>query len=120
MACGEADLGLALMDEAIEIAEQVNERFFLADYYRLKAELLMNSACPTTKVEAGLLESLCIAMRTEASSFELRSATKFRLWAGSGKRPEAFDLLTPVYSWFKEGFDTPDRKKAKASLDQLV
>jgi hypothetical protein len=29
-------------------------------------------------------------------------------------------LLTPIYGWFTEGFDTPDLKKAKALLDELA
>jgi predicted ATPase len=36
-----------------------------------------------------------------------------------GRRAEARDLLAPVYSWFTEGFDTPDLKEAKALLDEL-
>ena len=33
---------------------------------------------------------------------------------------KARDLVTPVYSWFAEGFDTADLKEAKALLDQLA
>jgi hypothetical protein len=29
-------------------------------------------------------------------------------------------LLTPIYGWFTEGFDTPDLKEAKALLDELA
>jgi hypothetical protein len=36
-----------------------------------------------------------------------------------GRRAEARDLLAPVYSWFTEGFDTPDLKDAKALLAAL-
>jgi hypothetical protein len=36
------------------------------------------------------------------------------------KRDEARDLLAPVYSWFTEGFDTPDLKQAKVLLDALA
>ena len=43
-----------------------------------------------------------------------------RLWGENGKRSEAHDLLTPIYDWFTEGFDTPDLKDAKALLDELA
>lgn len=33
---------------------------------------------------------------------------------------EAHDLLTPVYGWFTEGFDTADLNDARALLDQLA
>jgi hypothetical protein len=29
-------------------------------------------------------------------------------------------LLAEVYSWFTEGFDTPDLREAKALLDELA
>jgi predicted ATPase len=43
-----------------------------------------------------------------------------RLWRDQGKRDKARDLLTPVYGWFTEGFDTLDLKEAKALLDELT
>ena len=33
---------------------------------------------------------------------------------------KARDLLAPIYTWFTEGFDTPDRKAAKALLESCV
>jgi len=42
-----------------------------------------------------------------------------RLWRGHGKVQQAHELLTPVYAWFTEGFDTRDLKEAKALLDEL-
>jgi hypothetical protein len=32
---------------------------------------------------------------------------------------EAQNLLTPVYNWFTEGFDTPDLQDAKMLLEEL-
>jgi predicted ATPase len=42
-----------------------------------------------------------------------------RLWQQQGKRPEARELLAPVYGWFTEGFDTADLQEAKALLEEL-
>jgi predicted ATPase len=42
-----------------------------------------------------------------------------RLWHRQGKRAEARQLLTEVYSWFTEGFDTADLQEAKALLAAL-
>ncbi len=42
-----------------------------------------------------------------------------RLWRNQGKKSEARQLLTDLYSWFTEGFDTADLKKAKGLLDEL-
>ena len=43
-----------------------------------------------------------------------------RLWRDQGKVSEARELLAPVYRWFTEGFDTRDRKEAKALIDALA
>ena len=62
-----------------------------------------------------------MARGQEARSFELRAATTLaRLWQRQGKQREARALLTPVYGWFTEGFDTLDLKDAKALLDELA
>ena len=42
-----------------------------------------------------------------------------RLWREQGKGEEARELLSPVYGWFTEGFDTRDLKDGKALLDEL-
>ena len=36
------------------------------------------------------------------------------LWSSLGKKKDALELLTPIYAWFTEGFDTKDLKEAKA------
>ena len=42
-----------------------------------------------------------------------------RLWRSQGRRDEARELLTGIYGWFTEGFDSPDLVEAKALLEQL-
>jgi predicted ATPase len=42
-----------------------------------------------------------------------------RLWRCQGKRDEARELLASVCDWFTEGFNTLERKQAKALLDEL-
>src|SRR5262249_2487342 len=61
-----------------------------------------------------------IASRQNAKSLELRAVTSLvRLWQQQGKTKEAHKLLSEIYSWFTEGFDTADLKEAKALLDTL-
>jgi predicted ATPase len=55
-----------------------------------------------------------------AKSFELRTAVSLgRLLKKQGKESEARKLLEEVYSWFTEGFDTPDLKEAKSFIEEL-
>jgi predicted ATPase len=56
-----------------------------------------------------------------AKSFELRATTRLaRLWQQQGKKTEAWQMLTEIYNWFTEGFDTADLKDAKALLEELA
>jgi predicted ATPase len=51
----------------------------------------------------------------------LRAATSLaRLWQQQGKRDEARQVLSEIYGWFTEGFDTADLKDAKALLEELA
>lgn len=51
---------------------------------------------------------------------ELRAAMSLgRLWQAQGKRDAARELLTQVYGWFTEGFDTGDLRGANAMLRAL-
>jgi predicted ATPase len=54
-------------------------------------------------------------------SFELRTAMGLaRLSRSHGKPQQARELLSRVYAWFTQGFDTPDLKEAKALLAELA
>jgi len=82
-----------------------------------------DSRAPYCAEEAEALfgQSLEIARRQEAKTFELRAATSLaRLWQRQGKRDAARALLAPLYAWFTEGFDTRDLVEAKALLEELA
>jgi predicted ATPase len=81
----------------------------------------MSSELDAAKAEAHFERAVAIASAQKAKSWELRAATSLaRLWCNQGKREDARDLLTSIYGWFTEGFDTLDLKQAKALLDELA
>src|SRR5262249_33951205 len=41
------------------------------------------------------------------------------VWQQQGKRAAAYELATPIYGWFTEGFDTADLQEAKALMEAL-
>jgi len=84
-------------------------------------EIALTSPEPdATKAEAYFERALAVARAQQAKSWELRAAMSMaRLWRDQAKRQQAHDLLTPVYGWFTEGFDTLDLKEAKVLLEQL-
>jgi tetratricopeptide (TPR) repeat protein len=117
---GEAEEGLSLLDEAMQIVDKTGERWLEAELYRLKGQLLLRRAHAEAAEEL-YRKALSIAQEQEAKLWELRaSASLARLRRDHGRRAEARDLLAPVYGWFTEGFDTPDLKDAKALLDELT
>jgi tetratricopeptide (TPR) repeat protein len=139
---GQIEKGLSLFEEAFAATDRSNERVAEAELYRLKGELLLN--CELRIADCGLKEAdapsnpqsttrnpkseaeecfhraIEIARRQEAKSLELRAATSLaRLRRLQGRHSEARQLLSPVYEWFTEGFDTADLKDARALLDEL-
>ena len=62
-----------------------------------------------------------MARRQQAKALELRAALSLaRLWQGQGQRAAARQLLAEIYSWFTEGFDTPDLQEARGLLEELA
>src|SRR5262245_18899171 len=42
-----------------------------------------------------------------------------RHYAQQGKDQKALDMLSPIYGWFSQGFETPDLLQAKTLLGEL-
>ena len=73
-----------------------------------------------SEAEECFLRAIEVARKQQAKSWELRASTSLaRLWQQQGKTAEAHKLLSEVYNWFTEGFDTKDLQEAKALLDSL-
>jgi predicted ATPase len=119
---GQAEEGLRLLAEALTWVDTTGERHFEAEVYRIKGELLLQQAVPDTpQAEACFQQALAVARHQQAKSWELRTAMSLsRLWQRQGQRTEARELLSPVYGWFTEGFDTADLQEAKALLEELA
>jgi predicted ATPase len=131
---GQGEDGLAVLAEALTTLEQTGERFWEADLYRLKGELLLKdeggrpvlSEVEGMKDEAEAEAEKCfwqaieVARRQEARSLELRAVMSLsRLWQSQGKQAQAKQMLAEIYGWFTEGFDTADLKEARILLEEL-
>ena len=121
-AMGQPEAGLTALVEALTLVDNTGERHYEAEIYRLKGELLLQQSSDNfPDAETCFQHAIRIAQSQQAKSWELRASTSLaRLWQQQGKRQEAHDLLTPVYHWFTEGFDTPDLWEAKALLEALA
>jgi predicted ATPase len=133
---GQATEGLAALSEALLAVHKTGERFHEAELHRLQGELVLQSGfrrqtsdvftpdlrrqTPDLEAEECFQQALDVARRQQAKSLELRAAMSLsRLWQRQGRQAEARQLLTQVYGWFTEGFDTADLQEAKALLEVL-
>ena len=104
---GRHDEALGALGLGLAQAEQQGQHFYDAELHRLRAEILLDmDGNAVEEAEALFGQSLEIARRQEAKTFELRAATSLaRLWQRQGKRDAARALLAPLYAWFTEGFE---------------
>ena len=124
-----------MVAEARATAETSGERFYEAELYRLKGELilqrlnfqyidansrLIHNPQAAAEAETSFRRAIEIASRQQAKSLELRAVMSLsRLRQKQGREPEAHQILKNIYGWFTEGFDTADLKDAKALLNEL-
>jgi predicted ATPase len=119
---GQAEAGVPLLAEALAHVDTTGERQYAAEVYRLKGVLLLRQAIPDeAQAETCFHQALEVARRQQAKAWELRAAMSLsRLWQRQGKRDEARQLLTAIYAWFTEGFETADLQDAQAWLHELT
>jgi predicted ATPase len=117
----QVDAGLSMIAEEFNHSERTGERWYEAELYRLKGELLLQQAPDNSgEAETCFHHALDVARAQQAKFLELRAATNLaRLRQAQGKRQEAYELLAPVYGWFTEGFETADLQDANALLEEL-
>jgi tetratricopeptide (TPR) repeat protein len=108
--------------ETVEQALQVNPDLLAPrpEMLRLRGDLRLKLG-QTELAAADFREAITLAQRMSAKTLELRATMSLaRPLARVGRREEARTMLTEIYGWFTEGFDTADLKDAKALLDELA
>jgi len=119
---GAISRGHATIDQALMRSGRDEERWYLAEFLRIKGELLRLEDTPRAMREAQeqFRRSLECARQQNALSWELRTSISLaRLYQEQGQFIEARDALAPIYSLFEEGFQTTDLKTAKALIESL-
>jgi class 3 adenylate cyclase/tetratricopeptide (TPR) repeat protein len=117
---GRLEEGVVAADQAFESIRQTGERQAEAELYRVKGELLLADG-QQDQAEECLRKASAVARNQQARSLELRATTSLaRLLRDTDRRGEARTMLTEIYGWFTEGFDTADLKDAKRLLEELA
>lgn len=133
---GRLEEGLAVAEEALALARATGQQAQEVWLSWLKGEFLLEAHAQGVKpktsdsrppqedcqaeAEAHFQHALHLARRQRAKILELRVVTRLgRLWQQQGKKAKARQMLTEIYSWFTEGFDTVDLREARALLEEL-
>jgi predicted ATPase/DNA-binding SARP family transcriptional activator len=117
---GRPEEGLATLAEGLALVEETDERYWEAELYRVRGELLLMQGDDIQQAESSFQQAIEVARRQQAKSWELRATMSLAsLWQRQGKQDEARQMLVEVYDWFTEGFDTPDLVEARALLEEL-
>jgi class 3 adenylate cyclase/tetratricopeptide (TPR) repeat protein len=116
---GQAIAGLKAFADAQALSNELGPH---RGRLRLKGNLLLLLKDPAMLTEAELLfrSAIQIERSCGAKWMELQSTTALaRLLRDTNRRDEARAILSDIYNWFTEGFDTADLKDAKALLEEL-
>jgi predicted ATPase len=118
--------GITVLADTFKMVEKTKELWWEAEMHRIKGELMLDPSLDPSidhelKAEASFHKALKIARHQRAKSLELRAAISLgRIWQKKGEKEKSRKMVTEVYSWFTEGFDTPDLIEAQRLLDELV
>ncbi len=120
-AASRPEVGLDMMDEAIEIGSSSPARTLTSEFLILKAALLLVlSSDNAAEAEVLYQQAVLNAQEVHVPMLELRAAMGLsRLWHQQGKKAQARQLLSEAYSKITEGFTTDDLKEATVLLAGL-
>ena len=128
-----------IISEALTMMQRNDNRYWEAEVYRLKGELLHKAKKDKQltvsldgEAEECFLKAIEVAQRQRAKSLELRATmslvqlrrqqreqarTRAAQHAAHDKLNGARRMLSKIYYWFTEGFDTKDLREARALLN---
>lgn len=116
---GQIEEGLAVLEGALTVIPERDERFYEAELYRLKGSLLSQAeASGQTDLaddtpETYFKKAIDVAQQQQARSLELRAAVSLARLCRQQDRPvEAHRLLSKIYNSFSEGASTADLLEA--------
>ena len=119
---GDVAAALTVIDEALTESDVTEVRLYMPEQLRVKGELILLAKAPNASVEAEscYAQSLELARRHGALSWELRAATSLaRLRQQQGRDSEATNIILPVFDRFTEGFETADLLRASTLIRAL-
>ena len=124
---GQTAAGLDVIGEALALIEPTGERFWEAEVWRVRGDLLLQrenhlvqqGSNSEAEAETCYYKAIEVARDKSAKSLQLRATMSLaRLRRRQGKLAEARQMVEEIYGRFTEGFETGDLRDAKALLSE--
>jgi len=109
---------LACLEEAVAMAEQTGEKFWLADIYRLMAETL-HLLKDESAAESNILNAIEVAKKQNSPMLLLRAAASYVRLTNQDNRAAALALLKQAREKIKGADDLLDLQEAELLLKEL-
>jgi predicted ATPase len=119
---GEINHAIQRVDETLARSEAREERWYVPELLRIKADLLLSDETSRSETLAETLLSRAIdeAHRQGALAFQLRAALSLaHLRISQTRLHDAHTAVASVYREFSEGFETADLRSAASLLKTL-
>jgi class 3 adenylate cyclase/predicted ATPase len=118
---GETDAGLRRLDDALTELERTEQRWYEAELYRIRAEILLKRDPANTAVaEQSLQAAIAIAQSQKARSYELRAALSLaKLYRAANREADAHAVLAPAVESFPPTQQFPELTEAQTLLSAL-
>jgi predicted ATPase len=113
---GETDAGLRRLDDALDELERTEQRWYEAELYRIRGEILLkHDPADTAAAEQSLQTAIAIAQSQKARSFELRAALSLaKLYRAANRDADAHAVLAPAVEGFPPTQQFPELAEAQA------
>jgi hypothetical protein len=126
-AAGKLERGMEALNESIHLGVSTEERWFEAEAYRMKGELIFQMAAGSSLTENIIGEAencfqaaLKVARQQDARMLELRTAiSQCRVMQRQCTGRDYVAQLADIVNWFSEGWDSLDLIQAKQLLKEL-
>ena len=115
---GDPGRAVAILDEALAMADRLGHRTFEAELHRARGEILLkhNPANPAPAEEA-FLTAIAVAKQQGARSFELRAALALaKLYRSIARPAEAHAVLSPALDGFAPTREFPEIEEAQEMI----
>jgi predicted ATPase len=115
------DAGLRRLDDALAELERTEQRWYEAELYRIRGEILLKrDPADTAAAEQSLRAAIAVAQSQKAPSFELRAALSLaKLYRLANRDAAAHAVLAPAVEGFPPTRQFPELTEAQILLSAL-